>query len=87
MYTYSYQNLPNLPQTKNPGWTGLDILKCEEEKASNPLIGTWEMRDIERLVETDHHFTYPLKIIDNYLKILIILLLSVHRAKITQVGK
>ena len=60
---------------------------CEEEKTINPLIGTWEMRDIERLVETDHHFTYPLKIIDNYLKILIILLLSVHRAKITQVGK
>jgi hypothetical protein len=62
-------------------------LKWEEEKASNPLIETWEMRNIERLVETGHHLTYPLKIIDNYLKILIILLLSVHRAKITQVGK
>jgi len=62
-------------------------LKWKEEKASNPLIGTWEMQYIERLVETDHHFTHPLKKIDDYLKILIILILNVHRAKITQVGK
>jgi|TARA_B100000315_G_C14534369_1_gene567731 hypothetical protein len=37
------------------------FLKWKEEKASNPLIGTWEMRYIERLVEIDHHFTLSLK--------------------------